>query len=639
MLPFLPVEGACWLRSMVVGGFMDARPLNVVTVLQDPKRFVVPVYQRTYEWTVDKQIEPFFAQVEAKADQRLVGNVPQLPHYMGALLLMPRGAHAFGTLPVFDVVDGQQRLTTFQIFLAALKDLASSLGHEAIADQIKPYILNTAQALMRDERVERYKLYTTAYDRALFRDLVDKTETDLRATYGQFFFQNGNIRKSEAPKPLRAYWYLRDEAEAFVKSEDGPDVATRLGALAAALLEDMRVIVITLSAEDDAQVIFETLNSGGEPLAAMDLVRNDVFHRAVRQGEDVEQLMEERWRAFEAPFWKEEVSQGRLSKPRIDFFLAHTLAAETGKEILLSELYARYKSHVTERKFASVDVELQALLRHAPTYRALAQPAGENALAKLARRLQAFDVSTAFPLAFVIAGSEAPEEVKSKLYDFIASYVIRRALCEGMSGKNYNNTFIRVAGQLRTNGVSETSFAAAFAENDKPTVRFPTDAELTTAIFKHRQYGRLTQPRLKWILSELEFASRTHFDETTGLQDNLSIEHVLPEQWTTYWPLSDGATVPDDKRTGMSNAQLVEIERRDDIKHALGNLTLLTPPANLEGLNYAFPRKKERLRTSLLRLNQDIAFKEHWNEGAIEERAKCLAGLAVILWPAPRRGA
>jgi uncharacterized protein with ParB-like and HNH nuclease domain len=125
---------------------MDARPLNVVTVLQDPKRFVVPVYQRTYEWTVEKQIEPFFAQVEAKAQHRLTSAAKGLPHYMGAMLLMPRGAHAFGTLPVFDVVDGQQRLTTFQIFLAALKDVATSLGHTAIAEQIKPYIINTALA-------------------------------------------------------------------------------------------------------------------------------------------------------------------------------------------------------------------------------------------------------------------------------------------------------------------------------------------------------------------------------------------------------------------------------------------------------------------------------------------------------------
>jgi uncharacterized protein with ParB-like and HNH nuclease domain len=59
--------------------------------------------------------------------------------------------------------------------------------------------------------------------------------------------------------------------------------AARLNALSAALLEDFQVIAITLDEHDDAQVIFETLNAGGKPLAAMDLVRNDVFHRARRR--------------------------------------------------------------------------------------------------------------------------------------------------------------------------------------------------------------------------------------------------------------------------------------------------------------------------------------------------------------------
>jgi uncharacterized protein DUF262 len=298
---------------------MDARPLSVVIVLQDQKRFVVPVYQRTYEWTVDKQIGAFFEQVEAKANLRISGGGQGLPHYMGALLLMPR-PHTFGSLHVFDVVDGQQRLTTFQIFLAALKDLAASLEQGAISQQINPYLLNTDPALMRDEREERYKLHTTAYDRPLYRKLIDLGHDGLREAYPDHFYKKGTIKSGQAPKPLNAYWFLRQEAEEFVTTNGEASVAARLSALASALLEDMRVIVITLGAEDDAQVIFETLNSGGEPLAAMDLVRNDVFHRALRRDENVETLMEDRWRTFEQPFWKEVVSQGRLNKPRIDFF-------------------------------------------------------------------------------------------------------------------------------------------------------------------------------------------------------------------------------------------------------------------------------------------------------------------------------
>src|SRR5438067_469516 len=148
---------------------MDAKPLSIGKILSERQRFVVPIYQRTYSWTIKRQLDPFLEQVEAKATDRLNGSRSAFSHYMGALLVIPEGA-------------------------------------------------------------------------------ADATEQ-----------------------------------------------ARRLLALSTALFEDFRLIVITLSKEDDAQVIFQTLNSGGEPLAAMDLVRNDVFHRASRRNEDVEKLMEERW--------------------------------------------------------------------------------------------------------------------------------------------------------------------------------------------------------------------------------------------------------------------------------------------------------------------------------------------------------
>lgn len=454
---------------------MKADPFQIGDVLKNPKRFVVPIYQRTYAWKVKPHLETFFDQLEAKAEERLKSN-DGFPHYMGALLVIPRGAYSFGRMEVLDVVDGQQRLMTFEILLAALRELARSLGQAQVADLLEPLLLNAEGPQMQDRRTERYKLHPAAYDRTLYRDLVDVDLDGLRKKYPSAFYKNGNI-KDDAPLPLRAWTFLRAEAEIFVNSAGTEKCAERLNALSAAILEDFRVIVITLDERDDAQVIFETLNSGGEPLAAMDLVRNDVFHRATRGGEDVESLMERRWSAFEAPFWKEIGTRGRIKKPRIDFFLSDTLAAETGKEILLTELYARYKSFVSDRKFTSVDVELETLLRHAPTYRILVQPDGDSALAKLARQLSVFDVSTAYPLVFVIEASNASDEERAALYDLIVSYVIRRTLC-GLTGKNYNNVFLRIASQMQAKGVSCASFVDAFAASDGDTVRFPNDVEL-----------------------------------------------------------------------------------------------------------------------------------------------------------------
>ena len=448
--------------------------------------------------------------------------------------------------------------------------------------------------------------------------------------YPDSFYKNGSVLDT-AELPLRAWGFFRAEAEAFICATE--ERSLRLNALSAALLESFQVIVITLDDRDDAQVIFETLNAGGEPLAAMDLVRNDVFHRAVRGGENVEALMENRWKKFEEPFWKELGVRGRIKKPRIDFFLSDTLAAETGREVLLTELYAQYKSFVADRGFLNVDSELETLLRHAPTYRTLVEPIGNSALAQAGRELAVFDVTTAYPLIFVIQASDAAEEEKAKLYQLIVSYVVRRMLC-GLTAKNYNKVFLRLADQLRTTGVTLPDGAAAFAALGGDTARFPDDAEFRGAISSRRQYGNVQQHRLQHILVRLEHEARDKFDEATSLPNDLTIEHVLPDTWWEHWLLPDGTRAAADLMTGMTEPQLKVIAERESIKHTLGNLTLLTDARNPSLGNLGFSTKQEKLKKSLLKLNHEIADMPDWTEEQIRTRARRLSDLAVRAWPA-----
>lgn len=370
-------------------------------------------------------------------------------------------------------------------------------------------------------------------------------------------------------------------------------------------------------------------------VAAMDLVRNDVFHRAARAEEDEEALMAEYWEVFETQFWKAQQTQGRITKPRIDFYLAHTLAAEQGKLISLGELYAEYKSFVAARKFADASEELRVLTRYVPTYKVLAQPEGDSDLARLARRLSIFDLSTAFPAVLVIDGSDADDDLKARLYDYIVSYVVRRALCH-LNPKNYNNIFVELASYLRAHGVSQGSFAGYFeTKKDAETGRFPKDTELRAAIRTLPQYGPIPQNRLRFILEELEFASRSKFNIHGTLQEGLTIEHLCPQEWPEYWPLSDGRQVPRDRLSGVDEGMRAAMEARDALVHTLGNLTLLTPPANTVARNYAFTTKKERLQDSLLNMNAEILREDAWFEEAILRRADYLATLASRVWPFP----
>ena len=619
---------------------MDAKPLSVGKILSERQRFIVPIYQRTYGWA-KRELEPFFEQVRGKSDELLTSGKVAFAHYMGALLLIPDADPVFGRIQAFNIVDGQQRLTTFHLCFAALRDLAKHYGEAATAAQLSDLILHGDTVPMREPATERYKLEPTAYDRAMFRDLIDLDRSALRAKYQDAFYKNGNIHPS-AREAMWAYWFFWDAAEAYVTQGYSLDAAepaavttisSRLIALSTVLFEHFRLIVITLSADDDAQVIFETLNSGGRPLAAMDLVRNDVFHRAAKRGENQEALLERFWSVFEQPFWKLDVVQGRIRKPRIDFFLAHSLAAEQGKSIALGELFAEYKAFIATAGFADTASELLSLTKYAPTYAVLIEPTGNGVLARLARRLAAFDVSTAYPLVLTVANSDATDDIKDRLYDLIASYVIRRALCY-LPTANYNNIFVDIAAYLKRAGTNEPAFAAYFDGRTGDTVRFPDDNELEAAIRTRPQYGWLAQPRIRLVLEELEFAARDKFNINGALQDGLSIEHVMPQHWATNWPLRSGAQVPADDAVIVDERIRAEVVQRETVINSLPNLTLLTPAGNSSASNSGFEIKRARLSDSLLKTNVTIASEAIWDEDAISRRADAIVKLARQLWPA-----
>jgi hypothetical protein len=260
------------------------------------------------------------------------------------------------------------------------------------------------------------------------------------------------------------------------------------------------------------------------------------------------------------------------------------------------------------------------------------EPTGQSGIARLAQRLSVFDVSTAYPLVFVIAASQAATEDKNQCCELVASYIIRRALC-GLTPKNYNKVFARLAGVLSSKGVSAANLSHELAILDGDTVRFPTDTDLRVAIESSRQYSAVRQNRLRWILQELELASRDKFDETAGMRDDLQIEHVMPDEWTEFWPLGDKRFAPRDLETGVDETMRVAIHERESLKHTLGNLSLLTPAANPQIGKLGFEKKRERLRGSLLKLNQEIASEPEWNEAAIKRRAIRLSQLAISLWP------
>jgi hypothetical protein len=188
----------------------------------------------------------------------------------------------------------------------------------------------------------------------------------------------------------------------------------------------------------------------------MELVRNNIFQRAVAESEAAEDLFEAKWQSLEARFWQETAPRARPRRPRIDHFLSHALTAQTGEETSLRELYAEYRAFARPKgtsRFPTVEAELNALLRYAPVYRALEGEGDDSALVWLGGKLMLWEVTTAYPVVFAVAIADVEPQAKRAIYELLNSYLVRRAIC-GLTPKNLNKNFQRMVAALLRDGAS-----------------------------------------------------------------------------------------------------------------------------------------------------------------------------------------
>ena len=631
---------------------MQADDHAVEEILAEGRCFMVPLYQRKYQWH-DRQLVPFWEDVEAKAIEVLEGE-SKFQHYMGALILAPVGESAqIGVTPKVQVVDGQQRLTTFQLFLAALREGARKHKCSDVAEHVVDYLHNKLKSKDTD-KLTRFKLTPTPSDQEIFHDIIEKSYGAIRARYGKYYWGD-RVPKNTEHRALRAYeefyrlinhFAQFGSAELCMNDDEDVDAETiadetdtkeaiekRLEALLTAVLNRMKLVVITLGEDDDAQVIFETLNSKGEPLLAMDLVRNNIFYRAEKQEAEVEELYHELWDPFDHYWWREAAPFARPRRPRIDHFLTHVLAAETGQKISMRELYAEYRAFAVPKgrpRFDKIEDELRVLGKYSPIYETLEGRTEENAdLYWLGRKLAAWQVTTAYPIAMQISAADIDAEEKRALYRLTYSYIVRRAL-SGLTSKNLNRVFQSLSQVFIGKGPSADAFESYFNKRTGDSTRFPGDDEFRQGILSKPAYSLAPQTRIKDVLWEFEEASRTKFAEKTGMPSGLWTEHVLPVSWTEEWPFEDGEYVE-----RFSNDP--KAEGRNRLLHTLGNLTLLTSSLNISSSNKGFSEKRRKLEEHTgLFLNKWFLKKDDWHEAHIKERGEVLSDMAVGIWPSLR---
>lgn len=593
-----------------------------------PQRLLVPLFQRPYVWNEELQWEPLWKDLDRVASRLLDSpNAVQAPHFLGALVLQQLATRT-SDLQQRTVIDGQQRLTTLQLLLDALHAELERGGATMSAARLEPLIAN-AQAFCR-EKADRFKVWPTNRDRPAFNEVM---EAEAPIDYGKL--------THKASRMAKAHEFFARQCRDWLGAEGADRFLERAEAMERTARELLQLVVIDLTASENAQEIFETLNARGAVLTAADLIKNFVFQRLLEQGADVEAAYNKYWAQFETAFWEEEVSVGRVSYQRSSVFLNHWLVARTGEEVVAREVFSRFKTYADYQAGHPMEDLLEEIDRAAGIYKDFTVR-GEtldgplDRLGLFAYRVKTLESEVIKPLLLVLLDHPAgkvPDSQLSMALGALESWLARRMLVRA-TAKSYNKLMPEMVSLVRNAPPSDAGerLRKHLMSQRTETAYWPDDDEVRRELLALPVYRKLSRARVRMVLESVEDHWRGWIEGETSAagmrirRASYAIEHVMPQSWAKHWPVTAGTT---------------ELQR-DERVHRLGNLTLLTKKLNStvsngpwlgEGGKAAHLQEKDvvLLNSKLLKAYSSRT----WDETGIDERTAQMIQAILAIWPVP----
>lgn len=554
---------------------MDARKGNIFEILNGNKQFLIPVYQRFYSWDVE-QCNRLWNDI---VDMQKKGKPG---HFVGSIVNITEQAMPTG-VQKFMIIDGQQRMTTLSLLLIALRDYAnqnpsdSSINARRIDNMLLKNEYETGD--------ERYKLLLTETDRDILISLVeckpiaDEKRSKLLDNY-RFFL--GKITNGELP-PAEIY-------ESIGK---------------------LQIVNITLDrAMDDAQAIFESLNSTGKELSESDLIRNYVLMGL--EPDEQTYVYEHQWRPMELLFVYE--TQDSI----MDKFFRDYLTMKLTRIPKQGRVYEEFKLYHLNCEFATIRELCEDLLTYAKYYTDITfKRSSDKTLKSLYEDINDLKMEVSYPFLLKVHNDYAKhlilEEEFFEIIRLCISYVFRRSICD-IPTNSLNKTFATLRNEIRANDYLN-SIKAFFILRDGYK-EFPDDEKFASAFVSRDIYNMRTR---NFILSHLE-----NFGNKSPIPiENYTIEHIMPQNanLSSEWQSMLGANWKEIQKTYL---------------HTIGNLTLTA--YNSEMSDHSFTKKMEMeggFKESALRLNSYVVKQTQWNEHTIIERGQILSDKAKLIWKYP----
>ena len=542
------------------------------------KRFIIPVYQRNYDWKMANCKQLYDDLIKIIKNNRK-------SHFFGSIVSVyePSGRNT-----EFLVIDGQQRLTTISLLFLAMYNIIST-------GVLKPQDESLGKQIYEDFLVDKYQPEEK-------RIKLKPIKNDQKAFGKLFGGQDEHIRESNLTYNYK-YFYERIQKQEITLDELFDAICS------------LEVINITLNNEDNPQLIFESLNSTGLDLSEGDKIRNFILMGL--PSKEQEEFYDKYWNKIE-----------ECTKYDVSSFIRDYLSVKRQSTPSQSKIYVEFKDYVETSNIA-VEELLKEMLDYAKRYSILiGAKTDSKPLNACINRLNRLETTVTRPFFLEVLrlkdnGKLSMEDVVNSFL-MVENYLFRRSICD-LPTNALNKIFLALHKDVVRYDKTEDNYVEKLKYallSKKEKARFPEDREFVDS-FSQKLVYKMNAKNKIYILERFEnYGTAEDKDIYSHCDDGTySIEHIMPQHLTPAW----------EQELGEDYAMIHETWI-----HRMANLTLTA--YNSIYSNRSFTEKKTMdngFDDSGIRMNTWICKKDKWTLAELEERNQYLMERALVIWASP----
>lgn len=565
---------------------MKANEVKLSRFLSQPDtQFIIPVYQRNYDWTTP-QCQQLLQDIRKAGTEDTANS-----HFIGSIVYIHDDIYSSTGIRELTIIDGQQRLTTITLIYLVLLSIAKEQQNQQLVNRIEEtYLIN------KFAQPEKLKLRPTENNDKVLKQLLQANGSE--PTYNGFSKLEVNFR------------YFKNQ----INQVDAAVIQRGLD----------KLIFVEISLErgkDDPQRIFESLNSTGLALSQGDLIRNYILMGL--KPNDQRRIYERYWSPIEAIARSESSEQERVSEFMRDF-----LTMENREIPNKGKVYQDFKAKYPFAHIDDLERTLDKMQRFAQYYHKLLNPPKEpdRDISRQLEWVSKLEVNVAFPFLMEVYDDYHNKRISKgefmEVLELVQSFTWRRFVI-GLPTNALNKIFMRLYEDVQITAYLPSLYRSL--QKKRGTQRFPKDAEIIVTLKERDMYNIRTSNR-SYFFERLENHENREPVQIDGNPD-ITVEHIFPQHPDNQW-----------------KQELEEEEYQlllETYLHTIANLTLSGNNGRLG--NKSFPEKRDMnvegkeqgYKFSRLWLNKDLAGMDRWNKEAMEQRFERIKIRFLQIWKYP----